>query len=188
LDELFLCFDEVLDNLVLKSALYSYLCIHKSTHMGNQLASKLTFEFAWWLVTAIICYIFYYTNSNVFEPYPFLMVNMIFIVTFITVTRYVFLLRHTPLANSRNLMIVLIFVSVPLFLYILNEYRAFKMFWDDGKLLPFLVSEDFSVRMKAAMFFRKQMMFFSIGSMIAIFIFPFTLLKAVWRKHNKGYV
>ena len=156
--------------------------------MGNQLTNKVTFELAWWLVTAIICYIIYYTNASSFAPYPFLKVNMIFIVTFITVTRYVFLLRHTPIASSRNLMIAMIFVSVPLFLYILNEYRAFKMFWDDGKLLSFLVSDDFDAKMKAANFFRKQMMFFSIGSMLAIFIFPFTLVKAIWRKHNKGYV
>ncbi len=156
--------------------------------MGNQLTNKLTFELAWWFVTAIVCYIFYFANSNAFEPYPFFKVNMIFIVTFITVTRYVFLLRHTPLAASRNLMIALIFVSVPLFLYVLDEYRAFKMFWDDGKLLSFLVSDDFDARTKAATFFRRQMLFFSIGSMFAIFILPFTLVKAVWRKHNKGYV
>ena len=156
--------------------------------MGNQLTNKVTFELAWWLVTAIICYIIYYTNASSFSPYPFLKVNMIFIVAFITVTRYVFLLRHSPIASSRNLMIAMIFVSVPLFLYILNEYRAFKMFWDDGKLLSFLVSDDFDEKMKAANFFRKQMIFFSIGSMLAIFIFPFTLVKAIWRKHNKGYV
>ena len=172
----------------MKYSLYSYLCTIESLNMGKQLTNKLTFEFAWWLVTAIICYIIYYKNSSAFEPYPFFKVNMIFIVTFITIVRYTFLLRYTPVASSRNLMILLIFVSVPLFLYILNEYRSFKMFWDDGKLIPFLISGDFDARFKASIFFRKQMMFFSIGSLLAIIIFPFTLVKAVWRKHNKGYV
>ncbi|HHB77636.1 MAG TPA: hypothetical protein ENK85_00210 [Saprospiraceae bacterium] len=156
--------------------------------MNKHLTHKLTFEFAWWLVTAIVCLLVYLRNSAGLATYPFLIANMVFIITFITVTRHVFLLRHSFVANSRNLMVLLIFVCIPLFIYTLTMYREFKMFWDDGRLIPFLNPGEYETQMNVANFFRREMLFFSIGSMIATFIFPFTLVKAIWRKHNKGYV
>ncbi len=156
--------------------------------MTKQLTNKLTFELGWWLVTAIICLLVYLRVTTGFVSYPFLVANMAFIVIFITVTRHIFLLRHTFLANSRNLMIAFIFVSIPLFLYSLTMYREFKMFWDDGSLIPFLKPGEYDTQMAFANFFRQEMFFFAIGSMIATFIFPFRLVKAVWSKYNRGYI
>ena len=156
--------------------------------MNKHTSQIITYELVWWLLTAIVCLLVYLRVSSGFDTYPYLAENMIFIVTFITFTRWVFLLRVSVISLSRNLMIALIFLAIPLFLYILTQYRSFKMYWDDGELIKMMSAGDYESKMAIANFFKQEMIFFGVAAMLAVFIFPFKLVKAIWKKHNKGYV
>lgn len=156
--------------------------------MNKNISQKITFEIVWWLVTAIVCFMVYSWVNRGVTSYPYLMENMALIAIFITITRWAFLLRISLISESRNLMIGLIFLMIPLFIFSLTEYRAFKMFWDEGSLIPFLNGDSYDSKMAVANFFRQEMIFFAVGSMIATLIFPFRMVRAIWRKHNKGYV
>ena len=156
--------------------------------MKKHASNLLTYELVWWLATAIVCGMVYLRVSTAFPTYPFLFENMVFIVVFITLTRWIFLLPLSLISLSRNLMIVAIFAAIPLFLYILGVHRSFKTNWDDGTLIQYVAKGDYDELKGIANFFKSEMIFFSVGSLVALFVFPFRMVKGVWQKYNRGYV
>jgi len=123
-----------------------------------------------------------YTITN----YPFWWTNVLFIVTFITLTRYVFLLRHTFLAKQQKLKVVLFFLSIPIVFFLISQVHYFQSFLDEQGVESFLGNMTLDKRNNMANFVRTQMMLFGIGSVVVAVIFPFRMLFSVWTYRNRG--
>ena len=84
-------------------------------------AQKLRLELLWWLLTGlflalVLAPVYIYT-----EGYPFWRVNIIYIVTFVTVARYIFLLPTTFLAKMQWLKVALICATIPAIFLLIQE-------------------------------------------------------------------
>jgi len=138
------------------------------------------------MVTALICLLIYWRLDDGLVENPYLFRNMAAIVIFVTATRWIFLYRLTPYAHSYVVMGLLAVLALPLFFYVLGNYRSFKMFWDAGEVIPLVAGDGYDDRIGMASFFRREMIFFSVGSLVALVILPFKLVSTAWKTYNRS--
>ncbi len=143
-------------------------------------------ELIWWVITAIlllaVIYPIYSNNKDV----PFLTANIVFVLTFVTLTRYIFLLKHTPLRHLQWLKVVLLVLCIPLVVYIIQELHAFERFADEIGIQALFSELPESGQDKLVEYTKAELLFFGIGGLIASVIFPFRMLVSFWRTYNFG--
>ncbi len=145
-------------------------------------------ELIWWLFTAILIAAILLPIYSHIDHYPFWMTNVLFVAVFITLTRYVFLLKHTFLAKRQILKIALIFLSIPVIFYLINQINYFQTFLDEEGVESFIHGLPLHRRNGLATFIRAEMLLFGVGSVIIAIIFPFRMLLSVWLLRNRGKV
>ncbi|MFK7809604.1 MAG: hypothetical protein AB8F74_17500 [Saprospiraceae bacterium] len=150
----------------------------------NNLAVRL--ELVWWLFTFIVLAGVLIPVHNTTTDYPFWIANSIFVIVFITLTRYVFLLRHTFLADKQTLKVVLFFLSIPIVFFLVSQLYYFQTFLDEKGVESFLQGMPLAKTNRIASFIRTEMMMFGIGSIIIAIIFPFRMLLSYWKWRNRG--
>ncbi len=156
--------------------------------MNQQNASRLkwSLEIIWWIVTIILAIAvllpIYFSVVN----YPFWNVNIIYIVVFVTFTRYIFFLKHTFLANIEYLKVLLIFLCFPLIFYLIQELNTFQTFLDEEGAGAIVGNDDPNSGM--INYVRSEFLLFGVGSVIASIVFPFRLILSVWRSRNSNKV
>lgn len=156
--------------------------------MNKQNTLVFRLELIWWVVTAIIIGTVLFPVYKVQPEYPFWTINIISIVTFITLTRYVFLLKYTFLGYIQWAKAVALFLCIPLIIYLISELHAFQLYLDEVGLegiFSHLSPPDIKGMVK---YVSSEMLFFTVGSIIATIIFPFRMLISFWRTHNHGTV
>lgn len=155
-----------------------------SSHKKN-LSLKL--ELLWWVFTLVVVTAVLIPILSSIEHYPFTKINILFVVVFITLARYIFLLRHTFLAKQQKLKAVLIFLSIPFIFYLIGELYSFQTYLDEKGVEGFL-GGDISIdkRNQLASFIRNQMLFFGAGAVITAFMFPFRMVMSIWTLRNRG--
>ncbi len=164
--------------------------------MNQQSKGKLLFllEFMWWIFTAIIVFAVLYPILSAFDQFPFLWQNILFIVVFITLTRYIFLLKHTFLAPYKVIKIIFFFASIPFVFFLVSQLHGFQVFLDEqGQEVLFgqphvLNAIDPDDQINLMSYIRKEMLFFGVGSIIVAVLWPFRMLISVWRMMNRGTV
>ncbi|MFT4667588.1 MAG: hypothetical protein ACI8YQ_003872 [Polaribacter sp.] len=154
--------------------------------MSNQTNMSLKLELISWVFTLVLAVAVLFPIYTGITNYPFWWTNILFIVTFITLTRYVFLLQHTFLANRQKLKVVLFFLSIPIVFFLISQVHYFQSFLDEQGVGSFLGNMTLDNRNSMADFVKKEMMLFGIGSVVIAIIFPFRLLLSVWRFRNRG--
>lgn len=147
-------------------------------------------ELVWWLITAITAYIITQSLWGYFKRYDFIYELILYIIVFITFARYVFFLKYTFLAYFQKMKFLLIFISLPLIFYMVQEFFEFQDFLErqNGGLeeaeLYFKDSVGFQERYAVLEYLSKMYTFFAVAAIIAVIITPFRLLKSYWRVHN----
>ena len=81
---------------------------------------KALLEILFWAFTVVVAIAVLLPIVNEVEGYPFLFINIVYIVTAITVTRYLFLLPHTFLARLQPLKVILVFLCLPFVFYLVQ--------------------------------------------------------------------
>lgn len=159
--------------------------------MSNpQLRLKLSLELVWWIATAIFAVLILFPILRVFDNYPFLFANILFIFIFITFTRYIFLLKNTFLARLTPVKLLLIAACLPLLFYLISEVYAFQMFLDEqgsqALLSPEYLSKEVPIsrRSRLLSYIRTETLFFGVGSVITTIIMPFRMILSLWRTYN----
>lgn len=156
----------------------------------KQFALKLQLEIIWWIVTAIVTFMIVYPILNNMVKYSFLYDNIISILVFITYTRYIFLLKHTFLAQWQAAKFVIIFASIPLVFKLIEWIFNFQSFLQTEGLQSF--SEHFKsginyeAQQTLLTYMRREFLFFGVGSVIVGILFPIRLLISFWRVYNKS--
>lgn len=157
-----------------------------NSHKDSSLLLKL--ELIWWVFTLIVIAGVLFPIRNYLSDYPFLYSNIIFIVVFITLTRYTFLLPFTFLAGKQKLKVVLVFLCIPLVFLLVQELNNFQTFLDYNGSEALLGNENFGVNSSIISYVYNEMLLFAVGSIISAVVFPFRLLLSVWRGRNRGTV
>ncbi len=149
---------------------------------------KQYLELIWWVVTILIAAVVLfpiYTNLNNFKFY---WINIIYIFTFITVSRYIFLLPHTFLANKEILKIILIFLCIPAIFLLSQELNLFQTYVDQEGVDAVVGNLPYQKRESMISYIRNEMFFFGMGSILSCVILPLRLILSIWRGRNRGTV
>ena len=147
--------------------------------------NKWVLEILWWVFTAVVAAVVLlpiYFNTNGF---PFWKSNLIFIISFITLTRYVFLLESTFLARRQIVKIALVFLSIPLIFYLVQELHHFQTFLDEEGVEALVGRIPHRQGEKIVPYVRNEILLFGVGSVISALIFPFRMIASVWQDRNR---
>ena len=149
---------------------------------------KIQLELLFWvftLVAAAAVLVPIYTNI---PNYPFWLPNIIFIITAITITRYLFLLKYTFLAKRQILKIVAIFLCIPLVFFLVQELNYFQTYIDEEGVEGIVGHLPYDGRQSVVDYMRSEYILFGTMAILSSIIFPFRLILSVWRTHNRGTV
>jgi hypothetical protein len=153
--------------------------------MQKAIVSKGFLEVLWWIFTAVCSALILLPLWREVPNYPFLVINILAILVFITFTRYIFLLNYTFLTKYLILKVVLSLACIPLIFYLVNNINHFQTYLDEQGVLGFmghLPPERIDALDK---YMRAEFLLFGVGSVIASTMLPFRLLASVWRQYNK---
>lgn len=150
-------------------------------------ALYLKIELLWWVFTVILVFaVLLPILTSIHALYPFYFVNVIYIITFVTLSRFTFLLHQTLLAKRQVLKIVIFFLCIPLIFYLIQELNAFQVFLDEEGWDAVVGNLAYGNRNGMINYMRNEMIFFGVGSIIAAILFPLRLVVSVWRTRNRG--
>ncbi len=152
----------------------------------NTSSLHIRLELVWWLITAIVAIVVLFPIYQSLSNYPFYAPNLIFIVAFITCTRYAFLLRYTFLAPLQMLKIAIVLLLIPAIFLLVQEINLFQVFLDEEGLDALVGELPFSQRDRMAGYIRTEMIFFGTGACIAAVVLAFRLILSVWLLRNRG--
>ena len=150
--------------------------------------SVLILEVLWWVVTAIVAVAVVLPAVQVAEGYLFVRANVVFVVAFITFSRYIFLLRHTFLARRQRLKAGLFFVFIPVVFLLVQELNGFQSYLDNYGFVPMLGHLSLQSFNAYSRYIYNEMLFFGVGAILSGIVLPFRLLISVWRVRNRGSV
>lgn len=143
-------------------------------------------ELIWWLITLIAAVLLLFPIVNRLPGYRFLGVNLLFIIAFITFTRYIFLLRYTFLPPYQRLKVGLALLCIPIVFLLVQELNRFQVFLDEEGYEALVGTLPRSEQIPMVEYIRSEMLLFGIGSVIAAVVLALRLIVSVWRRHN-GY-
>ncbi|MEO1434461.1 MAG: hypothetical protein AAFV80_02940 [Bacteroidota bacterium] len=162
--------------------------------MNRSVKLKAQLEIVWWIFTAFAVALILFPIWRVFDHYPFMRPNLLFIIGFITYTRYTFLLKHTWLANFKYLKGALVFVSIPVIFLTIEAIHGLQVFLDEqGQEALFtneFLREPLSPTRQRSMliYIRREFFITGIGLVIAAAAFPLRMLISIWRQINSNRV
>lgn len=146
-------------------------------------------EAIWWLVTAVILAlvmapIFFNIGAN----YPFYIPNILFIVVFVTFTRYIFLLKYSLFSHTTWIKAVLVFLPIPIFLYFIDAMYDFQRFLDEEGMISVMGSLSADTQYQLAKYVQYENLFFGTGAILTCILFPMRMIVSMWRVRNRGTV
>ncbi len=156
--------------------------------MDEVVKKHITLEIIWWLVTLLITVAVLFPIHTNLSSYPFLITNVVFIVVFITLTRYVFFLKHTVLARAQYIKVGIVLISIPILFIMIEGLSNFQNFLDEEGLDKFIPDMNLAKQKDMINYIRTEMMFFGVSAIIVALIFPFRMVLSVWRNRNTNEI
>ncbi len=154
----------------------------------NKNALYFGLEFLFWVATAIIAAAVIYPIISVVPDYRFLVPNLVFIAVFITCTRYIFLLQYTWLAKLQVVKTALIFAGIYGLFLLVEQINKFQTFMDEEGPEALVGNLPQAELAGIVGYIRSEMMFFGVGSVIAVLVFMGRMLQSIWNYKNRGVV
>ncbi len=149
---------------------------------------KFRLEIIWWVITAVIVAVFLFPILQNAVNYLFYKYNILFIIVFVTLTRYIFLLKHTFLSHRMFAKAVIGFICIPFIFYLTKGLQEFQVYYDEIGLQEFYKHLHIKDQKTLIKFTKAQMFFFGTGSIIASILFPMRMIISIWRNYNKNTV
>jgi len=156
----------------------------------QQFRLKITLEVIWWIATALIVLAVLFPITSVFKNYPFLQANIIFIVIFITFSRYIFFLKNTFLARLSWLKVILLIGCIPFLFFLISQFYNFQTFIDEEGTQSLFslkyLKEQVPIKNQESLgaYIRTETIFFAVGSIITTLLMPFRMILSLWRTYN----
>jgi hypothetical protein len=152
--------------------------------------NKLLLELLWWIFTAIFTTMVLYPIWSKVTVYPERInyYNLAYIITFITLTRYIFLIKYTFLANSQVAKAIMIVVVIPIIIFSIDGVFSFRQILDNDGYAAICQGVPDNQINSIGMYYRNEYLFFGVSAIITAIIFPFRMVVSIWRKINRGTV
>ena len=150
------------------------------------LYTKIQLELLWWLFTGLVLTILYLPLLIHDIRFPFLGYNAFFVISAISITRWIFQLRHSFIAYSLPLKFLLMFASVVIIMLSYRGISLLNIYNDENGYYALFNHLDLNTRYRMAAYVNWEFMFFGIAASLAALLFPFRLLVSIWRVKNRG--
>jgi hypothetical protein len=137
------------------------------------------------LMTAIVVAVVMYPIWTQFPEFSFNWTNIVYILAFLTFTRYTFLLRYTFIATQQNIKIGFILLTLIIILGLVTQIQDFNVWIDAGdpdRLMPNVPQSKRDALLK---YIKSEFMFFAVGAIVASVFLSGRLMMSVWRTRNK---
>lgn len=147
---------------------------------------KWKLEILWWTITIVLCIIVIVPILINLPEYPFLWINISFILISTTLARFIFYWHLHPLARIRFVKYFLFLASILLLLYTVGRLNDFQIFMDDNGVLSLVKGMQINHAPSMARYLRNETIFFGAAALVTSFLMPFRLIISNWRQKNKG--
>lgn len=150
---------------------------------------KWRLELLLWIVTfVIVILIILPVHQGFGDNYPFYVSNIFAIVLFLTYTRYIFLLKYTLFSHKNKIKFFLVFLSIPLFFYFMDQLYDFQNLLEEKGLREMTLFNDLQKAINISKYTKYQYIFFGSGTMIVLALLPIRMIVSIWRQRNRGTV
>jgi hypothetical protein len=143
-------------------------------------------EIVWWLVTLVIIFGISYPIVKHLGNWRFLYLNIFFIITLVTLTRYIFLIEHTFIAQNQRLKVGLMLFMFPFGFTVIHFLNKFMNYIEENSWEPITGSLALSIKTPLENYMWGEMLFFGVGSVMVCAAFALKMFKSVWMLHNRG--
>jgi len=167
----------------------SYYQIDRFAGVNIYMNNKLTLEIVWWVSTfvlALLVILPIYTSVGL--DFMFYIENILSIVVFVTLARWLFLLRHTFFGWNKKVKVVILFLMIPLFFICYDNLIDFQAYIDEQDIMTIVKSLPNEDQLSMAKYIRYEYVFFGVAALMTIIMTPFRIVISVWRQINKGTV
>ncbi len=143
-------------------------------------------EWVYWLITALLTALLLLPIYQNVDGYPFYSYNILFIITFFTLTRYIFLLQHSPFVYHKVTKLLLAAASIPL------AFLLFQGFYEYEAAINEYGPEDyFQFKLGARpeqviKYINSEMVMFGVAAIIVTLLTPIRMLVSIWKTKNRG--
>ncbi|MCB0534208.1 MAG: hypothetical protein H6574_23755 [Lewinellaceae bacterium] len=156
--------------------------------MTKQQQLTLWLELLWWVLTALIVWLVLYPIHKAMYVWPFEGWNIAFVVCTITLTRYIFLLKFTPIAWLQEVKVGLILLMFPLTFIMVDAVNGFMVYIEEHTWEALTGHLPAAQQKGIESYMWTEMLFFGVGSFVAPPVFAVRLFMSVWRTRNRGTV
>jgi hypothetical protein len=118
------------------------------------------------------------------EHYPFYFRNILALIIFLSLTRYIFLLKFVPYSRSKIWRALMIILCIPIFFYSLDSLFLFKKYIDEEGTITFFKESQQMSDYEFGRYIRYQYIFFAVSALITILIMPVRMIISFWRTTN----
>jgi|JI6StandDraft_1071083.scaffolds.fasta_scaffold358003_2 hypothetical protein len=162
--------------------------VAKNNFMQKDTVVRLMLELTWWVITALVVWALLTPIDKAMFVWPFRTWNIIFIITVVTLGRYIFLLEHTFLAQRQILKIVLLLLMFPATFMFINGVSDFMGFIEEKTWEPLTGHLPAVEKLRIEKYIWNEMLFFGVGSILTAPIFAIRMMLSIWRTKNRGTV
>ena len=145
-------------------------------------------EMLWWMFTALAVVIVMLPIYLEVPDFPFVGYNILYIVLAITFTRYIFLLKYTPVAYSLPFKIVIPLITLVMLLLLQDGLAEFQRVLDEEGFMVFMGDMSTKKATGLAKYIRAEYFFFGVSTIICSIVLPFRMIVSIWRQKNRGTV
>ncbi len=148
----------------------------------------LVIEIIWWMVSISIGLLvllpIYFQKIN----YPFYVLNFIFVLGFLTCSRWLFLWKFTPYARIQILKLCFIFLFIPIIFSGIIYFSDFRNYIDEIGLQEMVQHLPSGEQDAMSHYIRNEMVFFAVCFILVSILIPFKMVWNIWTQHNRGEV
>lgn len=156
--------------------------------MNKSNTLKFALELIWWGITAIAVWAVLRPIYQAMHIWPFQTWNVVYVVSLITLTRYIFLLPYTFIAHQQVLKIVLLLLMFPITFKFIEGVNSFLTFIEEKTWEPLTGHLPPGQQGAIESYIWGEMLFFGVGSTIAAPVFAGRMMLSIWRSRNRGTV
>lgn len=150
----------------------------------NETRLRRKLELIWWCFTLIAVVAVLLPVWLQTQDYPFYLPNALYIIIFITFTRYAFFLKHTFIAHMLWPKFVILAFSVILVFIILMSLGDFSNHLEEKGLQTVVDHLPISRQYSVLRYIQTQMIFFGIASAMSAVLLPVRMLISIFRMYN----
>ncbi|CAH0998760.1 hypothetical protein LEM8419_00108 [Neolewinella maritima] len=152
--------------------------------MPSKGTTTAAFELTWWAFTLVLAGLVLLPIHSAVPNFPFFLPNFIYVVTAVTVTRYLFLLQVSWLRDRFIVGALLALALIPLIFYMVQAFNGFVVYFDERGPDVLVQGLDNEVGTTIDRYMHAEYRFFGVWAVVASAMMPFRIIYNAWARYQ----